>query len=261
MNIFFNNRRDIALRNATVYAQWFGVLSAISFVLTRVFWITAYDDSNRDFRKYEIAVRLLDMIFFSFCLFLMETPPSSRRWRLSFGISLFWCFARAMIDFMLSMSGFSQRDGPGTLVIVFGSFIGLSLYFTVAGTILLRGESEDFYSCRSRTLFYAGYTYSLAAGGRGRPFDPPYTCTISPLWFLRPGRVFALGWWFRVSQCIELAEIFSALAYFVAYWAGHEYVFTRTLGGPGVELMPRVTTGLAPRDESIGQDEGRSMLS
>ncbi|KAF3062191.1 hypothetical protein GL218_03061 [Daldinia childiae] len=134
----------------------------------------------------------------------------------------------------------------------------------MAASLLLRGESEDFYSCRSRTLFYAAYTFSIAGGGRGNPFGPPYTCTISPFWFLRPGQVFALGWWFRTSKCVELAEIFSAmaaLAYFVAYWVGHEYVFTRTLGGPGVELMPRVTTGPTPRDESIGQDEGRIMLS
>ncbi|KAI1662212.1 hypothetical protein F4813DRAFT_102502 [Daldinia decipiens] len=264
MNIFSNIRRDAALRNATVYAQWFGVLSAISFILIRVVWIAAYDDSNKDFRKYKIAVRLLDMIFFPLCPFSMETPPSSRRWRVSFGISLFWCYARTVIDFIFSTPGLAQRDGSAAVAVFFASFIGLTLFFTMAGSMLVRGEPEDFYSCRSRALFYTAYTFSLAGGGRGRPFDPPYTCTISPLWFLRPGQVFALGWWFRASQCVEIAEMFSALAalaYFVAYWAGHEYVFTRTLGGPGVELMPRVTTGLALRDESIGQGEGRIMLS
>ncbi|KAI0849710.1 hypothetical protein F5Y00DRAFT_48997 [Daldinia vernicosa] len=216
------------------------------------------------FLKYGMVVRLLDMIFFPLCLFLMETPPSSRRWRLSFGISLLWCFVRMMIDPMFSVPVFVGRNIPTALVMVFGTVIGLFLYIFTTLHMLSKGESEEFYSCRSRTLFYAGYTFSLATGGRGRPFGPPYTCTLSPLWFLRPGQVFALGWWFRASQCVELAEIFSvlaALAYFVAYWAGHEYVFTRTLGGPGVELMPRVITRLASRDESIGQDEGRIMLS
>ncbi|KAI8959325.1 hypothetical protein F5Y11DRAFT_333334 [Daldinia sp. FL1419] len=261
MNIFYNIKKDISLRNATVYAQWLGILSAISFILTRVYWLLAYKHPHP--RIYETVVRLFDMIFFPACLFLMEMPPSSRRWRLTFQASMFWCWARTMVDFALSTSGFFHRDGPAGLFMFFGTFIGLALYFTISSTMLLRGEVEDFYSCRTRTLFYAAYTFSLVTGGRGKPVDPPYVCPISPFWFLNPGDALALGWWFGASKCVELAEIFSVLAalmYFVAYWIGHEYVFTRTLGGPGVELMPRITSELAPQDESIGQEEGRIML-
>ncbi|KAI1472891.1 uncharacterized protein F4812DRAFT_31211 [Daldinia caldariorum] len=203
------------------------------------------------------------MIFFPLCLFLMETPPSLRRWRVIFGISLGYCYARSMLGFVMSIPNLSHNV-PAGIVMFFGSFVGIALYFSLSGNMLLRGESEDFYSCRSRALFYAGYTFSVAVGGRGKPIDPPYACTISPLWFLRPGRVLALRWWSGATCCVELAEVLAAaaaLAYFVAWWAGHDYVFTRTLGGPGVELMPRVSVGLAPRDDSIGQDEGRIMLT
>ncbi|KAI1480483.1 hypothetical protein F4774DRAFT_378565 [Daldinia eschscholtzii] len=263
MRVFSNIRRDLALRNATVYAQWLGILSAISFILVRAYWTIAYAGFGSNLKKLQTLGRLFDMIFFPLCLFLMETPPSLRRWRLVFGISLGWCYARSMLGFFMSMPALF-RDMPEGAIMFFVSFMGIALYFSISANMVLRGESEDFYSSRSRTLFYMGYTFSLVVGGRGKPFDPPYACTISFLWFLHPKQMFALKWWSRVACCVEVAEIFSALAalaYFVAWWAGHDYVFTRTLGGPGVELMPRVSVGLAPRDESIGQDEGRIMLT
>lgn len=113
----------------------------------------------------------------------------------------------------------------------------------VASIALVLTPGGNFYFSLLRSIFYFGYTIALVWGAREIDLEPK------------------LG--NRVWPHFEVAQIFSvssSLLYGVAWWLGQEYIFSRTLGGPGVEHMALYLSGQEPHYDPIDEEEGRIRL-
>ncbi|KAI1380402.1 hypothetical protein F4677DRAFT_406750 [Hypoxylon crocopeplum] len=242
MDIRSNIRKDLALRNATVYGQWLCVLGAISCVLMRISWAIEFGLSE----KTATAIRLVDAIFFPLCALSVELHAF--RWRRMLGISFLWCLGRTALDLKTTW----DEDGaeflrtgvmPPSWRSIARGLAELAMFFWLLFPLSKR---EGVYSVRIRALFHTAFTAAFIFGARGLPFVPP----DSKLW--------------PAALRFEPAEVFSGLAslmYWVALCTGQDYVFSRTLGGPGVEMMTLLMDGQAPEYDFLGQAEGRIMLS
>ncbi|KAI1416509.1 hypothetical protein F5Y13DRAFT_154104 [Hypoxylon sp. FL1857] len=194
--------------------------------------------------------------------------PLVFRWRwLAFG-SMMWSIIRVLYGFVVNL----PANLPGWVVFatmfrMAGTSYGLMLPFhnyfgrtrSSLGPLpsLLSGnEAENLYSVHVKAWYHLAYASTLIYGPRG-PFHDVPRSAMSTLFRLGPlcaSRLFCR---------MEPATLFSALAslsYWIALWIGQEYVFSRTLGGPGVERMTFIRPGRVSSNDSIGLDEGRIRL-
>ncbi|OTB09502.1 hypothetical protein M426DRAFT_316046 [Hypoxylon sp. CI-4A] len=273
MTTLSNIRKDSVSLNATVYAQWFAMLSAVSIVVMRCIWIIwelrngfPDDTYTKLLLALQCGVRVLDMLLFPLAPISMEMP-TAYRWRYIFLVSIIWSFGRVFMDLVTSMgmhpsefvdTGNNDVDMFLMITSVFRFpliFLGLVMPFKPTSAQQGWAQPGTVFSLHARAWYYLTYTATLFFGARGRPFPPPDNLVLH--WTLRHP--------IRLRIPFELADVFSfsaSMAYFVALWLGQEYVFSRTLGGPGVERMTFFRPGQVPQDDSIGfEDEGRIRLT
>lgn len=146
-----------------------------------------------------------------------------------------------MID--LTERTFHSNNG---WIIVPSMFIHVALIFVACITLIHPVAAGDPYYSIFRAVFYFGYTIVLIWGARESDIDlPPEYWPFAPL------------------PHFELAELFSVsslLLYGVAWWLEQEYVFSRVLGGPGVERMALYLTRQEPQYDPIDEDDGQIRL-
>ncbi|KAI1387505.1 uncharacterized protein F4822DRAFT_430253 [Hypoxylon trugodes] len=270
MNLFTNIWKDAKLFNATVYAQWAGILSVISCILLRLFWLIIIGFSTRPSHnefpmKFAPLVMSLDMIMFPILILTIELPLIFR-WKPPYIIAVFYYFFRSIADTMLLSADVARMypHGSATWVLIITGliktpliFLGLMRPFVSSEGNRIDFESPNLYSMRERTVFYMAYTVAYVFGAHGLPFGPPKGVR----WFLitEPMR----SWGLSSRWYLEPADIFSVVAlicYCIAWFTNQEYVFSRTLGGPGVEIMTFVRPGRVPTDDSIAYEEGAIRL-
>ncbi|KAI2628752.1 hypothetical protein GGR54DRAFT_361208 [Hypoxylon sp. NC1633] len=251
MHFFSNIRKDFALRNATIYGQWFLVLGAISCVLMRLSWIIEFGLSQ----KIPSLVRFIDMILFPIYALSMENQPTTR-WRWVLVVALVWCFGRTFVDWAIV----TQGPEPFRLIISALREVATFPFFLIP----LRQTDSSEYPVRQRACFYIAYTVVFVWGARGRAFFLNLHCDSFPL-DVRCGNVFGVpdsALW-PAALHFEPAEVFfglAAAAYVLALWLGHGYMYSRTLGGPGVEMMSLILPGQAAEEDFVGHGERRIML-
>jgi hypothetical protein len=157
----------------------------------------------------------------------------------AFRISVCWWIVPIFVNALL------DPRKPTTALGTFRAILSpIQTFVACYGSLIPMIRGQSLYLVNARGFFYAGYAIAITWIAREKDFDPPSS-----------------GW--LPSSHFELAELFAsaaAITYWLAQWAGHDYVFSRTLGGPGVELMNLVRTGRGPRYDSIGQEEGAIRL-
>ncbi|KAI0839749.1 hypothetical protein F5Y06DRAFT_264503 [Hypoxylon sp. FL0890] len=198
--------------------------------------------------------------------------PLVFRWRwLAFG-SMMWCFFRMLYTFAMNFTTQIGTKIPGwffflSLFRFFCTLWGLMLplhgafrrTYSPWGPLpspLTGSEAENLWSVHVRAWYHLAYASTLIYGTRGPMHHMPHSVR-STLFRVKP---------LCASEVLCNAEpatflsALASLAYWIALWAGQEYVFSRTLGGPGVERMTFIRPGRVSPNDSIGLDEGRIRL-
>ncbi|KAI1141509.1 hypothetical protein F5Y05DRAFT_263542 [Hypoxylon sp. FL0543] len=288
MNVLCYIWKDLKLLNATVFAQWFAVLSSISIILLRIIWLVGLGQS----RRWATTLVFLDMMYVlrrtaldSFVYSL--TPPCSLmplntlsvemphvfRWPWVAIASVMWCLVRGMYTFAVNIPVTTPVGIPGWVIFLtmfrflwagWGIMLpfhnsfrhGANFRLGRLPSLLSGSEAENLYSVHVRAWYHLAYASMLVYGINGPMRDTPrsvkstlfqveYVCSSKVLCNFEPAFFFSM---------------LASLAYWVALWAGQEHVFSRTLGGPGVERMTFIRPGRVSQNDSIGLDEGRIRL-
>ncbi|OTA90542.1 hypothetical protein M434DRAFT_367293 [Hypoxylon sp. CO27-5] len=181
-------------------------------------------------------------------------------------VSVMWFCARISYGIAVNLS--RNTGAPWVIFLTMGrlmvTMFALMLPFTgLFGPTLAtleRGErrtgTENLFSIVIRAWYHIAYASIFFYGINGPMIDTPRHVwhTLFYSQFLCQSRIFCY---------FELAAVFSALAslaYWIALWTGQEYVFSRTLGGPGVECMTFIRPGRVSQNDAIGLEEGRIRL-
>ncbi|KAI1211255.1 uncharacterized protein F4807DRAFT_29798 [Annulohypoxylon truncatum] len=266
-NVFSNIWKDARLLNATVYAQWLCVLSAISFVVIRICWLISADTPPHEGEVLGIPLMIADMIFFPTISLTVELSHILRT-RVPAYIGLVYCTLRMFTSFMSSAAEDSTDGIPSGPYLFLGiarvlaTYYMLVLPYTPAKTRLDPDPPRAIRNIDSlpvRACFQLACTLALPYFSR-----PPHGTAAHLFAHVRPPcwRVEALAY-YALPSYFEPAFAFTgcaALAYFAALIIGQEYVFSRTLGGPGVERLTFIRPGRVQLVDSIGLEEGRIRL-
>lgn len=266
MNIFSNIWKDARLLNATVYAQWLSVLSAMTYIVMRIGWLITADYPAHDSEKWGILLIVADMIFFPLLSLTVELSHIIR-WRLPAYIGILYCLIRMFTGFISSTVDPSRATNPSGPFIFLGmARMILSYYFLMLPYIPQRKTAFDLQeravrnieSLPVRACFQLAYVLILPYASRPLDSATRLFRHASPgLWHIWVLARYGLPVYF------EPAVLFSglaSLAYWVALALGQEYVFSRTLGGPGVERLTFIRPGRVQTVDSIGLEEGRIRL-
>ncbi|KAI1095571.1 hypothetical protein F5B19DRAFT_440027 [Rostrohypoxylon terebratum] len=268
MNVFSNIWKDGRLLNATVYAQWLCVISAVSFIAIRICWLITADYPARYPEKWGILVMVGDMIFFPLVSLTVELSHIIRP-RFPAYIGIIYCLVRMFTSFITNIvdaARTSSTDPSGPFIFLGVARMLACYYFLTLPYIPCRKTAfnpeeravPNMESLPVRTCFHLAYVLVLPYAARPLPFAPRLFQYAVP----RPWTLHALAR-YGFPAYYEPAVLFSALAS-LAYWMalalGQEYVFSRTLGGPGVERLTFVRPGRVQTVDSIGLEEGRIRL-
>ncbi|KAI2463733.1 hypothetical protein F4781DRAFT_107503 [Annulohypoxylon bovei var. microspora] len=263
MNVFTNIWKDVRLLNATVYAQWLCILSAIACVVVRICWLISADTPKHVLEKWDILIVVLDMIFFPLVGLAVELSHVTRHYRWPTAFACVYCMMRVCLDFIFSLAAAAREPSPFLLAAgtarLTAMFLGMALPFAPWRMPVQERRAEINDSIAARACFHSAFALALVYGA-GVPHFAMGTFVHS---WPGPWRL-VLSRHFRVVMYLEPAAVLSglaSLAYWVALFARQEYVFSRTLGGPGVEVMTFLRPGRAPNIDSIGLEEGRIRLS
>ncbi|KAI0888042.1 uncharacterized protein GGS22DRAFT_154956 [Annulohypoxylon maeteangense] len=265
MNVFSYIRKDARLLNATVYAQWLCVLSAISCIVIRICWLISAETPAPDNRLewVGIAIMVADMIFFPTASVTIELSHLLRsRWLALLGI--FYCTLRLFTGFIFTAT--VTAEGPSGPFLFLGmarvvaTYYGLILPY-VPNKTPFESEARPVSNMESvpvRACFYLAYSLTLPYATRVPPFAERLFRHATP-------HLYQVDFLARYAlpSLFEPATVFAllaSLAYWMALFFRQEYVFSRTLGGPGVERLTFIRPGRVQTVDSIGLEEGRIRL-
>ncbi|KAI1102045.1 hypothetical protein F4804DRAFT_279054 [Jackrogersella minutella] len=228
----------------------------------RILWLAEAslpEDTSENIALFTI---ILDMITFLLLLISVEMPHILR-WRWPAVICVIYCALRMSYDSASNIARNRQITHPSVIVLLtrlLATCYGLMLPFipkklSMNGIEEFELRSESLESIPVRAWFFTSYTLALMYGER--------LPRLGQGMWLRLGDI---GWAspFKMQSYSEPATLFSALtavAYWIAVLAGQELVYSRVLGGPGVEVMTFIRSGYALGVESIGLEEGRIRLT
>ncbi|KAI1453198.1 hypothetical protein F4805DRAFT_462028 [Annulohypoxylon moriforme] len=262
MIVFSHIWKDARLLNATVYAQWLCVLSAISCVAIRICWLISADTPARNPAEWMgILIMVADMLVFPTISLTVELSHIIRtRWPAWIGV--FYCTARLFTGFIASAVDTAGNQTPSGPFLFIGmarvllTYYGLVLPY-IPNKTAFEHEARPVSNMESlpvRACFQLAYASTLPYASRPYPFAE---------------RLFRHSWpklkqfWvlaeYALPSRFEPAAVFTfaaALAYWTAVLMGQEYVFSRTLGGPGVERLTFIRPGRVQTVDSIGLEEG-----
>ncbi|KAF2808587.1 uncharacterized protein BDZ99DRAFT_58825 [Mytilinidion resinicola] len=236
MDLLSRIRHDVRLRNLTVYAQWLS-LSAILvccianiwlLVNTMLFWIHYPQRPLPSVWHARPIVQTLNVIFFPIAPIAVIMPYLSKYHRFWFTLGvIWWCIQPVYYSFVLPF----KNDLGNIMMSAQYCFFLIFLAVLPCAPLL-----KDTYSS-NRFIFHIGFTISISFW-------------VGRISFWIPGSILPL----LVRPHFEWAAVPAGLAavlYFIAARKGHGLVFSRTLGGPGVEPMSLALPSLEPEYSAI----------
>ncbi|KAF6833502.1 hypothetical protein CPLU01_05540 [Colletotrichum plurivorum] len=201
---------DLKLSNSTIFAQWFGVLAAVSFAVTSIVGVIAVAARGK-FAWYPWTFTLLGALSWVFNISLASWP----------------------LLYLATAFGVYK---PGEIVQSTVHILGCVAVASVMG--LLRNVN----STKARICFYVAFSFAV-------DFSTEYPAAY--------GVASARELWFCRAPTLALSAL-ALLGYAISLPLGHLFVFSRVLGGSGVEPMTLLPLGAGPARSNIAG--GRIMI-
>ncbi|KAF6809797.1 hypothetical protein CSOJ01_06732 [Colletotrichum sojae] len=220
---------DLKHRNTTIFAQWFGVLAAVSFAVTSIVGVIGVAARGK-FAWYPWTFTLLGALFFPVATIAFEVPHAFASFRS-------WVFNASLTSWpLLYLATAFGVYKPGEIVQSTVHILGCVAVASVMG--LLRNVN----STKARICFYVAFSFAV-------DFSTEYPAAY--------GVASARELWFCRAPTLALSAL-ALLGYAISLPLGHPFVFSRALGGSGVEPMTLLPLGAGPARSNIAG--GRIMI-